>query len=291
MKIESIRILNGANVYSHHPVLVMGLDLKELKNKKSRELTAFNRRLLESLPELKEHYCDRGHPGGFVERLEEGTGFNHVIEHIAIELLAQAGFDNRDKKTCFGNEKDDSKAIVETTTVETTRYLMPVAAELTEAIIKEESFSVEEKIIEAKDIAADTELGPSTAAIVEAAEQRGIPWTRESEYSLVQFGYGRNLHYVQAAITDRTSTLAADLAGNKDETKKRLHKFSIPVPDGEIARTEEEALAALKALGAPVVVKPLDGRQGKGVSLNLSSAEEVLRAFRFAQEYSRKVLV
>ena len=291
MKIESIKILKGANVYSHRPVSVMRLDLEDLKGRESRDVENFNRRLVEALPELKKHFCDRGHEGGFVERLEEGTRFNHVVEHVALELLAQAGFDMRDKDACRGDESDDSKAIIEMTTVETTHYLMPVAAELTEAIIEEKSFLTEEKIIEARAVAADTELGPSTAAIVRAAEKRGIPWTRENEYSLVQLGYGKNLHYVQAAITDRTSTLGADLARDKDATKRRLRKFSIPVPDGDVVRTEEEVVAAFESLGAPVVVKPLDGRQGKGVSLNLSSREEVVRAFQHAKEHSRKVLI
>jgi cyanophycin synthetase len=192
---------------------------------------------------------------------------------------------------CVGNERDDSKAIIETTTAETTRYVLPAAADLVEAVVTERSFGIEEKILEAKEIAADSELGPSTRVIVEAAERRGIAWTRENDYSLVQLGYGKNLHYIQAALTDRTSLLASDLAGDKDETKKRLYKFSIPVPDGEIVASEEEAVRAFEALGAPVVVKPLDGRQGKGVSLNLKTPEEVIDAFRFAQEYSRKVLV
>lgn len=291
MKVESIRILNGANVYRHQPVAVLRLDLEDLKGKRSIDLADFNRRLLEALPELKEHYCQKSAAGAFVEKLEEGTHFNHVVEHVALELLSQAGFDARHEGFCTGNEKDDSKAIIETTTVETTRYLMPAAADLVEAIVAEKSFGIEEKIVEAKEIAADTELGPSTMAIVEAAERRGIPWTRENEYSLVQLGYGKNLHYVQAAVTDRTSSLGAELAGDKDETKKRLDKFSIPVPDGKIVRNETEAVEAFERLGAPVVVKPLDGRQGKGVSLNLNTAEEVAHAFHFAQEYSRKVLV
>jgi cyanophycin synthetase len=291
MKIESLRILNGANVYSHEPVLVMRLDLEELRNKQSREISGFNERLLAALPNLREHYCDAGKPGGFVKHLNEGTHFNHVVEHAALELLALAGFDRRHKKACGGDEKDVSKAIIETTTVETSRYLMPVAAEFVDSIVKETIFSIEEKIIEAKDIAADTELGPSTMAIVEAAARRGIPWTRENEYSLVQLGYGRNLHLVQAAITDETSSLAAEMASDKDAAKERLRKFSIPVPDGEIVRTEQEAVEALESLGAPVVVKPLDGRQGKGVSLNISTADEVIEAFRIAKEYSSKVLV
>ena len=291
MKIESIKALNGANVYSHEPVVVMRLDLEDLKGCKSVEIEGFNRRLLDALPELGEHYCTLGKPGGFVERLNSGTHFNHVVEHIAIEMLAQAGLGERKKKKCTGDERDDSKAVIETTTIETTRYVMPAAAEFAEAIIKETSFAVEEKIIRAKDIAADTELGPSGRTIVEAAEKRGIPWTRENNYRLVQLGCGRNLHLIQAALTDKTSHIAVGLAGDKDATKQLLGKFSIPVPGGEVVRTEAEAVEALRLIGAPVVVKPLDGRQGKGVSLNLSTPEEVVEAFHIAREFSSKVLV
>jgi cyanophycin synthetase len=291
MKIESIKALNGANVYSHQPVVIMRLDLENLKGNKSSEVEGFNARLLERLPELSEHYCNLGKSGGFVERLREGTHFNHVIEHIAIEMLAQAGFDERKKKTCNDDKKDDSKAVIETTAVETTRYVMPVAAEFAEAIVKETSFAIEEKIVEAKEIAADTELGPSGRTIVEAAEKRGIPWTRENDYSLVQLGYGKNLHFIQAALTGETSSIAVDIAGDKDSTKQRLDKFSIPVPDGKIVRSEAEAVKVLRSIGAPVVVKPLDGRQGKGVSLNLFTPEEVIDAFHIAREYSSKVLV
>lgn len=291
MKIETLRVLNGANIYSERPVLLMHLDLEDVKDKLSLHIAGFNERVLELLPQLREHYCDAGKPGGFVNRMAAGTHFNHVIEHVAMELLASAGFDKRDKKVCGGSEKDDSKAVIETTAVETTRYLMPVAAELVDSVIKETSYNVEEKVIEAKEIAADTELGPSTMTIVEAAESRGIPWSRENEYSLVQLGYGRNLHQVQAAVSDRTSSIGAELAGNKDLTKQRLRKFSIPVPHGWVVRNEEEAVKAFEALGAPVVVKPLDGRQGKGVSLDISTTEEVVRAFNGAREYSSRVLV
>lgn len=290
MKIESIKAIGGANIYSHYPVLIMRLDLEELKNRQSIELPNFNRKLLDILPKLDEHVCLRGYIGGFVECLNEGTGFNHVIEHVALELLSLAGFEVRDGDFCL-NSEDDSKAVIETTKVETTRFLMPVVAELVESIAKEKTFFFEEKIVEAKKVAADTELGPSTRAIVKAAERRRIPWSREDEYSLVQLGYGKNLRYVRAAMTDRTSLIAADLAGNKAATKKRLRKFSIPVPDGEIVRSEDEAIRAFESLGAPVVVKPLDGRQGKGVSLDLSTKEEVVRAFRIAKEFSKKILV
>ena len=206
-------------------------------------------------------------------------------------MLALAGIGDRSKKACSGDEKDDSKSVIETTTVETARYLMPVAAEMVEAIVKEQSFYVEEKIAKAKKIAAGTELGSSAMAIVEAAERRGIPWKRENINSLIQLGYGKNLHLFQAAITDGTGVIGVDLAKDKDLSKQRLSDFSIPVPDGEIVRTEREAVRALESIGTPVVVKPLDGRQGKGVSLNLRTPEEVTAAFHIAREYSSKVLV
>jgi cyanophycin synthetase len=291
MKIESIKTITGASIYSHQPTVLLKLDLEELKNKKSREVENFNERLLENFPRLAEHFCDRERDGGFVERLSEGTHFNHVVEHLAIELLAECELAARDRKACRGDEKDDSRAVIETTAVETTRYILPLAAEITDSIIEEKTFFAEEKITQAKEIAADFELGPSGRTIVEAAEKRGIPWTRENEYSLVQLGYGENLHFVQSAITDRTSTLAAEMASDKDETKRRLAKFSIPVPDGEIVETEAEAVEAFESIGGTVAVKPLDGRQGKGVSLNLASAEEVEKAFRVARQFSRKVLV
>jgi cyanophycin synthetase len=135
--------------------------------------------------------------GRFVERLDEGTHFNHVIEHAAAELLALAGFTSRDKRICNGDERDDSKAVIETTMVETARFLMPAAAGLVENIVENATDFNRKNNHRAKHVAFDTELGPSGRTIVEAAERRGIPWSREDDYSLVQLGYGKNLHYVQ----------------------------------------------------------------------------------------------
>jgi cyanophycin synthetase len=290
MKIELIRAYSGASVYSHRPAVMTELDLGDLKGKTSRTISGFNAQLLELLPDLSEHRCTANRPGGFVERLHEGTHFNHVAEHVAMELLTLAGFDRHENR-CLGDENDDSKAVIETTVFETTRFLMPVAADLVEAVIAEKTFGIEEKILEAKEIAADTELGPSAAAVARAAEKRNIPWQRQNIASLIQLGYGKNLRLAQAAMTDGTGIIGVDLAGDKDLTKQRLRDFSIPVPEGEIVRSEAEAVRALESLGAPVVVKPLDGRQGKGVSLNLKTPEEVTEAFRLAREFSRKVLV
>src|SRR5947209_8431846 len=291
MKIEGIRTLSGPNVYSHSPVLVMRLDLGALDEKESYEAPGFIDRLLTLLPGLHDHHCSKGRAGGFVERLHEGTYFGHTVEHVALELAGLAGFPTFHGKTRATGQPRRYNVVVEYKAEQATRYLLERAVELVEALIEDQPFPLQEIIKEAEHIGADTELGPSTRAIVEAAERRGIPWTRENDSSLVQLGYGRNLRLVQAAVTDGTSTIGMELVGDKDFTKERLEKFSIPVPGGEVVETEKEAIKALGRVGAPVVVKPLDGRQGKGVSLNLTAPEEVLNAFRIAREYSPSVLV
>lgn len=285
-----IRTLAGPSVYTYAPAVLMQLDLEELNERESRELSGFNARLLELLPGLRTHHCSLGRPGGFVERLEEGTYFGHVVEHVALELMTLAGAPATHGKTRHAGEPGVYNVVVEFKAEEATKYLLGVAVELVEALAAGESFEVVERLEEAKPIMADTELGPSTRAIVEAAAQRGIPWFRLDKGSLVQFGYGKARRLIRAATTERTSAVAVDVASDKDLTKTLLVQASIPVPRGRVAASVQEAVAALEEFGR-VVVKPLDGRQGKGVSLNLSTAEEVERAYEIAREFSSLVLV
>src|SRR5205085_6460010 len=119
-----------------------------------------------------------------------------------------------------------------------------------------------ERLEEVRSIVADTELGPSTRAIIDAASRRNIPWSRIGEDSFVQLGYGKQRRFIQAAMCEQTSAIAVETAGDKEFTKLLLRQVSIPVPRGEVVRTEEAAVAALDHIGVPVVVKPLDGRQG-----------------------------
>src|SRR5215213_287665 len=291
MIIQNIRTLAGPNVYSHRPVLLMRLDLEDLYERESYEVEGFVERLLALLPGLREHHCSKGYEGGFVERLGEGTYFGHTVEHVTLELAGLAGCSATHGKTRYAGEPGVYNVVIEFCAEHATRYLLGRAVALVEAVIRGEEFPLAGVIEEAKAIAADTELGPSTRAIVDAAERRGIPWARENDQSLVRLGYGRALRLIQAAMTDGTSAVGVEMAGDKDLTKARLGRASIPVPNGEVVRTEEEAVAALRARGGAVVVKPLDGRQGKGVSLNLSEPGEVAAAFRIAQEFSRDVLV
>lgn len=291
MRVEKIQAITGPNIYSHRPVLVMSLCLDELTEKESRDFPGFNQRLLELLPGIHTHICSKGYPGGFVERLAEGTYFGHIIEHVALELTELAGVPTFHGKTRQAGEPGCYRVIVEYKAQKGTEYLLRIAVALVEALLKGESFALDEKITEAKRIIARTELGPSTRTIVEAAERAGIPWQRLDEASLIQLGYGRNRKLIAAAMTSQTSALAVDIASDKDLTKQLLNRAGIPVPQGEVVHTPEEAVSVLEWLHKPVVVKPYDGQQGRGVSLNLHTPEQVKEAFVIAHKHSEDVLV
>lgn len=292
MKIDSIRAISGPNIYSHNPVLVMSLDLEELTEKESYEVPGFINGLIDLLPGLRTHHCSKGRPGGFIERLNEGTYFGHVVEHVALELTDLAGVPSSHGKTRrAGHDPGSYNIVIEYRAEQVTRYLLKAAVELVEALVEGRPFALEELLKECGEIAADTELGPSTRAIVEAAKRLDIPCMRVGQDSLVQLGYGRNRKFIQAAVTSQTSAIAVEIAQDKEMTKALLSAASIPVPAGRIVRTEEEARAALEEIPPPVVVKPLNGRQGKGVSLNLMTPEQVVDAFQIARQYSSNVLV
>lgn len=291
MQIESIRTLAGPNIYSHRPALLMRLDLGDLDEKETREFKGFNDRLLGCLPGLNDHHCSLGRRGGFVQRLEEGTYFGHVVEHVAIELAALADVGANHGKTRHSGDPRVYNVVVEYKAEQASRYLLEVAVRLVNAVLTAEAFPVGKEIWEAKQIAAQTELGPSTRAIVEAAEQRNIPWRREGEESFVQLGYGKNRHYIQAAMTDRTSATAVELVQDKEYTKLLLSRAGIPVPEGRVVRSAGEAIAAMHDLGPPVVVKPLTGRQGNGVSIGIDTENEMQQAYNDAGSFSPTVLV
>ena len=269
----------------------MRLDLGELDGKETREFKGFNDRLLACLPGLNEHQCSLGRPGGLVERLKEGTYFGHVVEHVAIELCTLADVGANHGKTRHAGEPRIYNIAIEYKAEHASRYLLEAAVRLVSAVLNSEAFPVGKEIWEAKQIAVRMELGPSTRAIVEAAERRNIPWRREGEESLVQLGYGKKRHHIQAAMTDRTSATAVELVQDKEYTKVLLSRAGIPVPEGRVVRSAAEAIAAMREVGGPVVVKPLTGRQGNGVCIGVESDEEMHQAYNEAGSFSPTVLV
>jgi cyanophycin synthetase len=171
------------------------------------------------------------------------------------------------------------------------RRLLRVAVELVQALIDGRAYPLDDMLQRVREVIVASDLGPSTKAVVDAAVRRGIPWKRIGDDSLVRLGYGAALRHVQATTTDRTSLLAVELAGDKHLTKAVLKEAGLPAPRGCVVGSREEAVACLDTADLPVVVKPLDGNQGRGVSLNLQTAEQVAEAFDLAAEISDRVIV
>src|SRR3954453_6748936 len=291
MKILNIRTIPGPNVYSHQPVLVMKLDLEDLAGRESYELPGFIDRLLQLLPGCYEHYCGLGRRGGFVERLRGGTYFGHIVEHVALELTDAVGISTNRGKTVDAGEPGCYLVTVTYKSEEGMKALLKTAVELVQALVDDRPYRLEASIEAARELVGKYDLGPSTRAIVNAAEQRSIPWARADRDSLVRLGYGKYSRYIRGTISGTTSAIAVDIASDKELTKQLLRAAALPAPHGCVVRTREEAIPCLTEAPTPVVGKPLDGNQGKGVSLNLSSPEEVGEGFDAAVAISPAVIV
>ena len=291
MKILNIRTIAGPNVYSYQPVLVMKLDLEDLAGRESHQVPGFIDRLLVLLPSCTEHYCGLGRPGGFVERLHGGTYFGHIVEHVALELTDPVGISTYRGKTVSAGEPGRYLVAVTYKAEEAMKHLLRTAVELVQALVDDRPYPLEPRLAEARELVAKFELGPSTRAIVEAAERREIPWCRADQDSLVRLGYGKYTQYIKGTIAGTTSAIAVDIAGDKELTKRFLRVAGLPVPYGCKVTTCEEAIACLAQSQTPVVVKPLDGNQGRGVSLNLTTPAQVSEAFDVAVQISPQVIV
>lgn len=290
MKILETRLLEGRNVWAHSPVLQARLALNPGEQVTTDRLKGFADRLLRLLPGLNDHTCGRGYPGGFVEKLWEGTYLGHVVEHVALELQAEVGFPVTYGKTVRGSGYELWDLVLEYGTPELGKAALETAVEIVTAVIEGRYFPLLDKINELRSLGEQTRPGPSTESILEACQRREIPVISLGG-SFYQLGYGCRQQRIQATLTSYTAALAVDMACDKEFAKSLLKKAGLPVPDGQEVTSPEEAVAAAHLLGYPVVVKPCQGNQGKGVLLELNSDQEVKRAFGLAQNYDQRVLV
>ena len=292
MEIREIQAIEGANAYSHRPIIRAIVDLQEWTERFSNELGDFCLRLVEDLPTLADHYCSRGKLGGFLERLQEGTLIGHVIEHVTIDLLTQAGQTIKYGKTMAILEEPGLYEIIfNYEAKEGAVEAFKQAFTLVKTLLNQGTFDVLQAVNRIKEVMSEYELGSSTKVIVEACQDRGIPVHRLNEGSLLQLGYGRNQRRIQATMTDATSSIGVDIACDKEMTKKILSDGGVPVPWGHIVRTEEEVIRVFLDMETTVVIKPLHGNQGKGVTLQLTSVAEVRAAFKVAQTYGDWVII
>ncbi len=293
MKIIDIRTMRGPNYWSirRHKLIVMKLDLEELENFPTNKIKGFSERIEKMLPSMIEHRCSEKVTGGFFSRVKEGTWMGHVIEHIALEIQSLAGMDCGYGRT--RSTKDIGVYTVVFSYMEETVgvYAAKASVKIAEALIKGEEYDLENDIRTMREIREHVRFGPSTGSIIEEAMSRDIPFIRLNTESLVQLGYGKNQVRFRATMTDHTSSIAVDLASNKDETKRMLQDAAIPVAKGVCISREEDIASAIEKIGFPLVFKPLDGNHGKGASINVKTIEDANAAFQHAKKYSGKIII
>ncbi|MEW5889746.1 MAG: cyanophycin synthetase [Pseudomonadota bacterium] len=281
MDISRIRALRGPNLWSRHTAIeaVVACSAAE---RSIRNLPGFEARLRARFPEI-----------GILQptRQAEELSLAHALESATLGLQAQAGCPVTFSRTHQTVEPGVYLVVVEYTEEAVGRLALDLAQELCRAALEDQPFDLSAALARLRELDEDVRLGPSTGAIVRAALARGIPYRRLTDGSLVQFGWGSRQRRIQAAETDRSSAIAESIAQDKELTKRLLRSAGIPVPCGRTVWDAEDAWAAMQEIGAPVVVKPRDGNQGKGVTVNVTSREQLTKAYVVAAEYGDEVIV
>ena len=293
MKILKLQTLRGPNYWSirRHKLVIMRLDLEDLYEKYTSDIPGFYQGLIEVLPSLVEHYCSPGVKGGFLSRLEKGTLMGHVIEHVALEFQQLAGM-----PVVFGRTRETSspgvfQVVLEYKNEQAGRYAARAAVRLCQSIVQTGTYSVKElqqDLEDLKEFKNQASLGPSTEAIVKEAEARGIPWAKLGARFMIQFGYGINQKRIQATLSSQTGILGVELACDKEGTKRILKDSGIPVPSGTVIRYFDELQDAIKDVGSyPIVIKPLDGNHGRGITIDIRNWQEAEEAYNLAGKASK----
>lgn len=293
MKIEKIQVLKGPNIWSTYrkKLIQMRLDLEELEEQPTNKIEGFYERLEQLIPSLYSHRCSPGIPGGFFERVKEGTWMGHVVEHIALEIQSLAGMNTGYGRTRETKEKGVYHVVFNYEEEKVGVYAAEAAVKIAEALIDNRLYNLDEDIQELKRIREQTRLGPSTGSVVQEAIARDIPWIRLNNQSLVQLGYGKNQMRIRATMTEKTSSIAVDIASNKEETKRLLEEQAIPVARGMTISSVKDVEMAIRKVGFPLVFKPLDGNHGRGATINVKTEQEAIDAYEHAARISRKVIV
>ncbi|NET43571.1 cyanophycin synthetase [Okeania sp. SIO2B3] len=293
MKILKLQTLRGPNYWSirRHKLVVMRLDLEDLYERYTSDIPGFYKGLIKVLPSLVEHYCSPGVRGGFLSRVEKGTLIGHVIEHVALELQQLAQM-----PVAFGRTRETStpgifQVVIEYENEQAGRYAARAAVRLCQSIVETGTYpatELQQDLEDLKEFKSQASLGPSTEAIVKEAEARGIPWTQLGARFMIQFGYGINQKRIQATLSNQTGILGVELACDKEGTKTILKDSGIPVPRGTVIRYFEDLQDAIEDVGGyPIVIKPLDGNHGRGITIDVRNWEEAEEAYDVASKASK----
>lgn len=300
MRIVSTDIYSGPNRYALFPCILQVVDLEDLEEWPTNRLGRdFIDGLVRAVPTLASHGCSYGEEGGFLKRMEEGTWLGHVFEHLVLEIQDLAGHHVSFGKTRAAKQPKHYNVVFEIQEENVGLEASRLALKLIHSLLPEgvRSRRADPDFDWARERDAfirytqKRELGPSTASLVKAAEERGIPWLRLNDQSLVQLGYGKYQKRIQATITSETRHIAVEISCDKEIAHQIFEDLGLPVPKQRTASSLRETLRAAERIGFPVVVKPYNGNHGRGVCINLKNAEEVEKAYEVASKISRTVVV
>lgn len=280
-----MRILHGPNIWSRLPVVRLVVDIGALEDLPSNLVPGFAARLLETLPGLALHSCSSGKAGGFVDRVVEGTWMGHIVEHVALELQRAIGAQVTRGKTRAAGPPGTYDVIFAFADEAVGSGAAYAAVELVNALIAARSPApdqAERILAELRALAENVALGMSTQAIVDVARRRHIPWRRLDTGNLIQLGWGINARRIRATVTSETSLIGGEMAREKDETAAALERAGVPTPPWRLATSIEDAHVHARRLRYPIVVKPVDGHHGRGVTMDVVDESGVNAAFELA---------
>lgn len=281
MEVSRIRALRGPNLWSRHTAIEAIVSCSGVECSIG-DMPEFEARLRARFPEI-----------GFLQPAghEGGVSIAHVLEVAALNLQKQAGCLVTFSRTVQTLEDGVFQVVFEYGEEAVGRLALELAQSLCGAAVEDKPFDLNHALARLRELDEDERLGPSTGSIVEAALARGIPCRRLTSGSMVQFGWGSRQRRIQAAETDGTSAIAQSIAQDKELTKKLLGAAGVPIPFGRPVLDEDDAWVAAEEIGLPVVVKPQDGNQGKGVTVNVASREHLKIAYAAASAISSSVMV
>ena len=281
MEVTRIRALRGPNLWSHHTAIQSIVSLSEAERSVGK-IAGFETRVRARFPEIGP-FQPTGH--------DDSIPLVHVLELAALGLQAQAGCPVTFSCSTPTVDPDVYQLVVEYSQEPVGRLALELAQALCQAAMDDTPFDLAAALDQLRELDEDVRLGPSTGCIVDAAVARNIPFSRMTEGSMVRFGWGSKQRRIQAAEMDITSAFAEAIAQDKELTKKLLAAAGVPVPMGRAVADADDAWAAAQEIGLPVVVKPKDGNQGKGVTVNITTEEHLRRAYAIATEFRDNILV
>ncbi len=285
MEVSRVRALRGPNLWSHH-TSVEAIVACTPEEESIATLPGFESRLRSRFPQLGQLQ-----PFGHEEDALDPVPMAEVLEIVALALQAEAGCPVTFSRTTATLETGIYQVVVEYSEEDVGRLALELAEQLIGAAVQDTPFNLDAALTQLRDLDEDVRLGPSTGSIVQAAIERGIPFRRLTEGSLVMFGWGSRQRRIQAAEIDATGAIAETIAQDKELTKRLLDAAGVPVPLGRVVLDADDAWAAAQEIGLPVVIKPKDGNQGKGVTVNITTKEQITAGFNSASEFRDDILV